>query len=210
MFEETVIKLLEGEFICRTAYPNLFYFLEDESTRRQVDGYLTQIGRRLAATAHGEAYYAAHRTVGPSERKQIQSLFKEVKHELLPVLRFLNLIMQAQRAEQTLVAGDVIDFPRTLLQISESPHLCDELRGFTALGKEFASSGDANLHTLLHRLLQHMVKTGYLIQVSQGDRFEVTGKIDYLYEVVRFLTENEQAIREAQDQESEGETGRLF
>ena len=39
---------------------------------------------------------------------------------------------------------------------------------------------------------------------------EVTGKIDYFYEVVDFLAENEQAIREAQDQESEGETGRLF
>ncbi len=76
MFEATVIKLLEGEFICRTAYPDLFSFLEDESTRRQVDGYLTQIGRRLAATSHGEAYYAAHRAVGPSERTEIRFLFK--------------------------------------------------------------------------------------------------------------------------------------
>ena len=48
MFEATVIKLLEGAFICRTAFPDLFSYLEDESTRRQVDGYLTQIGRRLA------------------------------------------------------------------------------------------------------------------------------------------------------------------
>jgi len=209
MFEATVIKLLEGAFICRTAYPDLFSFLDDESTRRQVDGYLTQIGRRLAATAHGEAYYAAHRVVGPSERTEIRSLFKEVKHELRPVLGFLNLIMQAQRADRTLGTGDVIDFPKTLLHISENPHLGEMLRGFAALGKEFASS-DANLRTLLDRLLQQMVKTGYLIPDRQGDRFEVTGKIDYFYEVVDFLAENEQAIREAQDQESEGETGRLF
>lgn len=209
MFEAAVIKLLEGAFICRTAYPDLFSFLEDESTRRQVDGYLTQIGRRLAATAHGEAYYAAHRAVGPSERTEIRSLFKEVKHELRPVLGFLNLIMQAQRADRTLGTGDVIDFPKTLLHISENPHLGEMLRGFAALGKEFASN-DANLRTLLDRLLQQMVKTGYLIPDRQGDRFEVTGKIDYFYEVVDFLAENEQAIREAQDQESEGETGRLF
>jgi hypothetical protein len=209
MFEATVIKLLEGAFICRTAYPDLFSYLEDEATRRQVDGYLTQIGRRLAATAHGESYYAAHRAVGPRERTEIRSLFKEVKHELRPVLGFLNLIMQAQRADRTLGAGDMIDFPKTLLHISENPHLGEILRGFASLGKEFASS-DASLRTLLDRLLQQMVKSGYLIPDRQGDRFEVTGKIDYFYEVVDFLAENEQAIREAQDQESEGETGRLF
>ena len=63
MFEATVIKLLEGAFICRTAYPDLFSFLEDESTRRQVDGYLTQIGRRLAAAdvLAGPAHRAAVR-----------------------------------------------------------------------------------------------------------------------------------------------------
>jgi hypothetical protein len=209
MFEATVIKLLEGAFICRVASPDFFSFLDDESTRRQVDGYLAQIGRRLAATAHGEAYYAAHRTVGPGERAEIRSLFKEVKHELRPVLGFLNLIMQAQRADQTLGTGDVIDFPKTLLHISENPHLGEMLRGFAALGKEFASS-NASLRTLLDRLLQQMVKMGYLIPDRQCDRFEVSGKIDYFYEVVDFLAENEQAIREAQEQETDGETGRLF
>jgi hypothetical protein len=209
MFETTVIKLLEGAFICRTAYPDHFAYLEDEAARRQVDGYLTQIGRRLAATAHGEAYYAAHRTVGPRERTEIRALFKEVKHELRPVLGFLNLIMQAHRVDRTLGTGDVIDFPKTLLQISENPHLGEMLRSFAALGKEFASS-DASLRTLLDRLLQQMVKSGYLIPDRQGDRFEVTGKLDYFYEVADFLAENEQAIREAQDQETDGETGRLF
>lgn len=209
MFEATVIKLLEGAFICRTAYPDLFAHLEDEAVRRQVDGYLTQIGRRLAVTSHGEAYYAAHRTVGPQERTEIRALFKEIKHELRPVLGFLNLIMQAQRSDRTLATGDVIDFPKTLLHISENPHLAEMLRSFAALGKEF-SSGDASLRTLLERLLQQMVKSGYLIQDRQGDRFEVTGKLDYFYEVADFLAENEQAIREAQDRETEGETGRLF
>lgn len=208
MFEATVIKLLEGAFICRTAYPDLYAYLEDEAVRRQVDGYLTQIGRRLAATAHGEAYYAAHLAVGVRERTEIRALFKEVKHELRPMLGFLNLVMQARRADRTLATGDVIDFPKTLLQIAENPHLEEMLRGFAALGKEFASA-DASLRTLLDRLLQYMAKSGYLVPDRQGDRYTVTGKIDYFYEVADFLAENEQAIREAQDQETEGETGRL-
>jgi hypothetical protein len=211
MFEATVVALLKGAFICRTAYPDLFSYLEDGTVRDQVDTYLSQIGRRLAATPHEEAYYAAYRTVGPDERQEIRTLFKEVKYELRPVLNFLNLVMQAQRADRTLGTGDVIDFPQTLMRVSENPHLVEMLRGFPAMGKEFASSGKER--PLLERLLQQMVKSGYLVPDRQGrDRFEVTGKIDYFYEVADFLAENEQAIREAQDQESEGEgeTGRLF
>lgn len=209
MFETTAIRLLEGCFVCRTVYPDLFSYLEDETARRRVDEYLTQIGRRLVATAHKEAYYAAHRTIGASERSDIRSLFREIKYDIRPVLNFLNLIMQVQNGDRTLGAGDVIDFPKTLLQISENPHLESMLRAFASLGKEF-SSGDANLRTLLEKLLMQMVKSGYLVQNPQKDRFLVTGKIDYFYEIVDFLAENEQAIREAQDQEQEGETGRLF
>lgn len=209
MFEATVIKLLEGAFICQTAYPDLYEFLKDDAARRQVDGYLTQISRRLASTAHKEAYYAAHLAVGARERTEIRALFKEMKYELRPVLGFLNLAMQANRADHTLSTGDVIDFPKLLLHVSENPHLGEMLRGFASLGKEYASS-DARPSTMLDRVLQLMTRNGYLVQVKQGDRYEVTGKIDYFYEVVDFLAENEHAIREAEDQEDEGETGRLF
>ncbi len=209
MFETTLTVLLEGAFVCRLTYPDLFAYLEEEGTHRQVDGYLRQIGRRLVVTAHGDAYYAAYAVVGTSERAEIRSLFKEIKHELRPVLGFLNLIMQAQRIDRTLSLGDVIDFPKILLAVSENPHLGEVLRGFASLGKEFAAT-EVSLRTLLDRLLQQMVKSGYLLSDHQGDRFEVTGKIDYFYEVVDFLAENEQAIREARDQEMDGETGRLF
>jgi hypothetical protein len=96
MFEGVITKLLEGEFICGAAYPDLFEYLKDESARHEVDGYLFRIGRRLVNTPNAQAYYAAHAKVGQRERAEIRTLFREVKHELKPVLGFLNLVMQTQ------------------------------------------------------------------------------------------------------------------
>lgn len=200
MFKSVAIKLLEGAFICRTTWPDLFFYLEDETVRNKVDAYLGQIGRSLTLTAHAEAYYATYRTVGQDERTEIRALFREIKNDLRPVLGFLNLIMQAQGSDRVLMPGDVISFPKALLSISESPHMSELLRGFSTQGKDF-SAGDASQHKSLERLLQQMEKRGYLLADRQADRYQITGKIDYFYEVADFLAENEHALREAHEQE---------
>lgn len=209
MFETVVIKLLEGKFICNTAYPDLFEYLRSEGVRREVDGYLSRIGRRLATTPNVQAYYSAHAAVGQQERPEIRALFREIKHDLKPVLGFLNLAMQATNADTTLYAGDVIDFPTVLMRISENPHLGEALRGFASLGKEYGSS-DSSQRAMLDKVLQQMTKSGYLIPDRERDRYQVTGKIDYFYEVMDFLAENEENIEDDTDKEPEGETGRLI
>jgi len=209
MFDAVIIKLLEGQFICNSAYPDLFEYLRSEGVRPEVDGYLSRIGRRLATTPNVQAYYSAHASVGQQERSEIRSLFREVKHDLKPVLGFLNLAMQATSADKTLYAGDVIDFPTVLMRISENPHLGEALRGFASLGKEYASS-DSSQRAMLDKVLQQMTKSGYLIPDRERDRYQVTGKIDYFYEVMDFLAENEENIQDDTDKEPEGETGRLI
>lgn len=209
MFDVVVIKLLEGQFICNAAYPDLFEYLRNEGVRREVDGYLSRIGRRLATTPNVQAYYSAHASVGQQERSEIRALFREIKHDLKPVLGFLNLAMQATNADTTLYAGDVIDFPTVLMRISENPHLGEALRGFASLGKEYGSS-DSSQRAMLDKVLQQMTKSGYLIPDRERDRYQVTGKIDYFYEVMDFLAENEENIEDDTDKEPEGETGRLI
>lgn len=209
MFEVVVIKLLEGRFICNSAYPDLFEYLRSEGVRREVDGYLSRIGRRLATTPNVQAYYSAHASVGQQERPEIRALFREIKHDLKPVLGFLNLAMQATNADTTLYAGDVIEFPTVLMRISENPHLGEALRGFASLGKEYGSN-DSSQRAMLDKVLQQMTKSGYLIPDRERDRYQVTGKIDYFYEVMDFLAENEENIEDDTDTEPEGETGRLI
>jgi len=210
MFEGVITKLLEGAFICNTAHPDLFGYLNnDEGVRKDVDGYLFRIGRRLVSTPNVQSYYAAHASIGPRERPEIRALFREVKHELKPVLGFLNLVMQATNADKTLLSGDVIDFPSVLMRITENPHLGEALRGFASLGKEYASS-DSSQRAMLDKVLQQMTKSGYLVTDRERDRFQVTGKIDYFYEVMDFLAENEENIQDDTDKDPEGESGRLL
>lgn len=209
MFEAVIIKLLQGQFICNAACPDLFEYLRSEGVRREVDGYLSRIGRRLATTPNVQAYYSAHASVSQQERPEIRALFREIKHDLKPVLGFLNLAMQATNADTTLYAGDVIDFPSVLMRISENPHLGEALRGFASLGKEYGSS-DSSQRAMLDKVLQQMTKSGYLIPDRERDRYQVTGKIDYFYEVMDFLAENEENIQDDTDKEPEGETGRLI
>ncbi len=208
MFDGVVIKLLEGRFICNTTEPDLFEYLKNEAARLEIDGYLARIGRRLESSPNGEAYYAAYVSVSKTDRREIRDLFSIIKHEIKPVLGFLNFAMQATHADKTLFAGDALDFPTLLKTVSDNPHLGEELRKFPSLGKEFASS-DSSVRSMLDRVLQQMVKSGYLIQDRENDRYQVTGKIDYFYEVMDFLAENEN-IEDSTEKEPEGETGRLI
>ena len=208
MFDGVVIKLLEGRFICNTTEPDLFEYLKNEAARLEIDGYLARIGRRLESSPNGEAYYAAYASVSKTDRREIRDLFSTIKHEIKPVLGFLNFAMQATHADKTLFAGDVLEFPTLLKTVSDNPHLGEALRKFSSLGKEFASS-DSSVRSMLDRVLQQMVKSGYLIQDRENDRYQVTGKIDYFYEVMDFLAENE-SIEDSTEKEPEGETGRLI
>lgn len=208
MFDGVVIKLLEGRFICNTTEPDLFEYLKNEAARLEIDGYLARIGRRLESSPNGEAYYAAYASVSKTDRREIRDLFSTIKHEIKPVLGFLNFSMQAIHADKTLFAGDALDFPTLLKTVSDNPHLGEELRKFPSLGKEYASS-DFKVRSMLDRVLQQMVKSGYLVQDRENDRYQVTGKIDYFYEVMDFLAENEN-IEDSTEKEPEAETGRLI
>lgn len=208
MFDGVVIKLLEGRFICNTTEPDLFEYLKTEGARHEIDGYLGRIDRRLESTPNGQAYYAAYARIGKADRREIRDLFGTIKHEIKPVLAFLNFAMQATHADKTLFPGDVLDFPTLLKTVSDNPHLGEELRKFPSLGKEFVSS-DSNVRSMLDRILQQIVKSGYLVQDRENDRYQVTGKIDYFYEVMDFLAENEN-IEDSTEKEPEAEMGRLI
>ncbi|MDD2749411.1 MAG: hypothetical protein PHX24_04925 [Acidithiobacillus sp.] len=196
-FEETVVELLKGSFICSAAYPELFAYLEDEKNRERVDIHLTPIGRRLHVTKNQHAYYAIYKTIRPEHRGSISKLFQDIKNEIQPVLKFLNMVIQAQRAEAYLEAEDVLDFSQLLFQIGENPNLEEILRQFPNLGKEFTAS-EASLRAILDRVMTYLVHKGYMVKEQQGDRYRVTGKIDYYYEIIDFIIENDTVIQGAQ------------
>lgn len=206
MFEVALTLLLSGEFICQVRYPEAFRFLEEAENREEAKAFLARLGRRLGKTRHGGAWYAVFDRVGPEERKGIRDEFAEIKHNLRLLVGFFVHVMQALRYEEFLAPGSIIEANRLIAAIDENPNLRSELQNLTNLGKGYAADG--TLRGILDKLLKKMREEGYLVLANpEREIYEVTGKIEYLQEVVDFVMAYESIPDEA---EEEPETGFLL
>ena len=109
MFERVVMLLLAGEFICKVSHPEEFRFLEREDERREIDRYLSRVGRRLAQTRHQSGYYLAFVRCGEQEKDTIRHHFAEIKSSLTPVVMFFQLVMRTTGQEELLMHGAIIE-----------------------------------------------------------------------------------------------------
>lgn len=186
MFETTLTLLLSGEFICNVRYPDAWRFLEDDAQRRDAEQYLARLGRRLARTRQGGAWFAAYVEIGGDQRRAIREGFADIKHNLRLLVGFFVHVMQALRQEQFLAPGSIIESSRLLAAIDENPNLRSELQALATHGK--GQGNDGTLRGTLDRLLKRLHDDGYLVLANpEREIYEVTGKIEYLQEVVDFL-----------------------
>ncbi len=199
MFDVIAMRLLAGKFLCETTAPEAFRALEEDAMRNDVDAYLRRIGRRLACTAGGYAYYMAFERIGTDERTEVKRLFAEIKHELRPMVNFLKFVMQALRNEEAPSPGERIDYPTILGAVTAHPQLVDELRNFAALGRDFTAA-DSTPRAMLDKVFGQVVKNGYLVQLDRDrEVYAFTGKLDFLLEVIEFLMANEKIVEDAPD-----------
>jgi len=206
MFEQTLSLLLAGEFICNVRYPEAWRFLDNAEQRQDAEAFLARLGRRLAQTRHGGAWYAAMASVGPEDRKTIREQLADIKHNLRLLVGFFVHVMQAMRQEQFLAPGTVIEANPLIAAIDQNPNLRSELQSLASLGK--GHGADGTLRGSLERLLKKMRDDGYLVLANpEREIYEVTGKIEYLQEVVDFVMAHESIPDEV---EEEPETGSLL
>ena len=208
MFEQVVTLLLSGEFICNVRYPDAWRFLEDEARRKDVDAFLGRLGRRLASTRQGGAWFAAYRQIGTTERRAMRETFADIKHNLRFLVGFFVHVMQALRQDHALAPGSIIEANRLMAAIDENPNLRGELQALAGLGKGPVSDG--TLRGNLERLLKKLRDDGYLVLANpEREIYEVTGKIEYLQEVVDFLMAHQSIpdeVEEDADTEARQET----
>lgn len=211
MFDQVTIRLLEGKFICESTTPDAFRWLSSESFQQDVAGYLDRIGRRLTRTPNGLAYYATWKRVGGDERSEVKRVFANIKQTIRPLIHFISLCMEVEKKDSSPVPGDRLEYAMLLKAATESQHLFEVLREFGNMGKEFLVT-DASAKGMLDKVIQQMERWGYLILINrEQESYRFTGKLDYYYQVMEFLIENE-GIREpsAEEQEDEPENRRLF
>lgn len=183
-------RLLAGEFICAVSDEGAYRRLQDEATRERIDGYLRPLNRRLAATDEGSVYFLAWRRLDDAAREQLSRQLGDTVASLMPLLEWLQLVQEALGRDGLAAPGDV-------LKPADFSSRCEDHQGLRerlerlATDPFFGSQSDqldAQLKQVFKRLKEH----GYL-QQPHADRqyYVVTGKIDYLIDLVRFIRDEE-------------------
>ncbi|GJI93628.1 hypothetical protein RugamoR57_03460 [Duganella caerulea] len=186
MFEQAMPLLLCGEFICEVRHPEAYRFLAIESNQKDVNAYLTRIGRTLVMTEQSGAWYAAYERVGPDEKRAIKEEFTRIKQKVRFLVDFFVKAMRASGLEVFYSRGDKIEAHALMAAIDGNPGLRAEFQALGNVGRGGATDG--KLRGSLDRHLKLLVDEGYLICVNaEREIFQVTGKIEYLTEIVQFL-----------------------
>ncbi|MGI2183553.1 hypothetical protein ACRN9F_15070 [Shewanella oncorhynchi] len=189
--------LLKGEFICRTTNEEGWRALKNSSTRERVEAYLNQINRTVASAAEGDVFFCGYLQLGDSERKVISSQFKDICQALIPLVEWLVLVQEASGQDAPLSEGAPVRLTELQSRIEDTPAFREQLAKLSQyrLFGSTSTNSDAQIKLVFKRL----VELGYLVRPNAEKQIYIaTGKLDYLYEVIRFIDETEGLSLEAQ------------
>lgn len=182
--------LLSGRFICPVTQESHFRQLQDTSVVEAINAYLRPLNRRVAFSAGHNVAYLSWCHVTPQLRANLEQHVGDVYRSLLPLLEWMLLVQEVLGRDGVATAGDVLKQAEFVLRCEDNPGLRERLHKL-ATDRFFNSSTDdvtLQVRQIFKRLLEH----GYVMQPSSERAvYRVTGKIDYLIELVRFLKDEE-------------------
>lgn len=182
--------LLRGDFVCAISDPENFRRLQDEDTVAAVDEYLKPLNRRIGQSQDGQVFFLGYLHFDETARDAVKQQLGHTVQSLLPLLEWMQLVQETLGRDGALSAGDPIKLQEYVLKTEDNPSLRQRLQ-MLANDRFFnsqADSVDAQAKQVFKRLREH----GYVRQPhSERQYYEVTGKIDYLIELVRFIRDEE-------------------
>lgn len=189
MFKHIIPTLLAGDFICPFTRHEAYAYLSDPNHQASVDAYLEKIGLKLAQTRHGGAFFCTHIEADNDERKAARETFRQIKHTLRPIVTFLELLMRVTQRDDILTAGTLVEANQIMTVIDANPSLRNDLQSLTNQAGLRADNTD---RSRLDKILRYFRDQGYLaLANSEREIYRVTGKIEYIMEVIEFLMEHE-------------------
>ncbi len=192
--------LLAGNFICQISDDDGWRFLKTTGNSEKIETQLNLLNRTLATGADGDVFYAAYQTLGDNERKILSAQFQEVSSHLLPLVEWLLLVQQASGSDVPVSQGSAIRLTELQASIEDTPAFAEQLAKIShyRLFGSTSSSADGQLKQVFKRLTD----LGYVLKPNQEKQiFIATGKIEYLFEVIKFIDETE-ALSLAEQAES--------
>lgn len=190
-------QLLKGEFICRTTNEEGWRALKNASTRDKVETYLNQINRTVASAAEGDVFFCGYLQLGDSERKVISSQFKDICQALIPLVEWLVLVQEASGQDAPMTEGAAVRLTELQTRIEDTPAFREQLAKLSQY--RLFGSTSTNVDAQIKLVFKRLVELGYLSRPNVEKQIYIaTGKLDYLYEVIRFIDETEGLSLEAQ------------
>ncbi len=184
-------RLLAGDFICQISEPDLYRRISDNNLQHAINQYLRPLNRRLASNDEGSVYFLAYQDLTNSARDHLGKQFAETVQSLLPVLEWLQLVQETLGRDVALSAGDTLKMQEFIGRSEDNQSLRQRVHNL-ATDRFFNSKSDVldqQIKLIFTRLKEH----GYLLQPhTTRNYYRVTGKIDYLLDVVRFIRDEEQ------------------
>lgn len=183
-------RLLSGAFICTVSDAENYRRLKDENVRQAVDDYLKPLNRRIVQSQDGNVFFLGYAQFDEAARDTLKQQLGHTLQSLLPVLEWMQLVQEALGRDGALSAGDAIKLQEFVLKTEDNQSLRHRLQ-LLANERFFnsqADSVDAQIKQIFKRLREHE----YIRQPhAERQYFEVTGKVDYLIELVRFIRDEE-------------------
>lgn len=194
-------RLLAGDFICQINDSDAHRRLSDATVQESFNHYLRPLNRRLVSNDEQSVYFLGYHELNPAARDHLSSQFSLTVQSLLPVLEWLQLVQETLGRDTALTAGDILKLQEFILRAEDNQGLRQRIQQL-ATDRFFNSKSDLldqQIKLVFSRLKEH----GYLVQ-PHGNRqyYRVTGKLDYLLDVIRFIRDEEQLPVE--DQPTQG------
>jgi hypothetical protein len=182
--------LLSGIFICQVSGEDAWRFLKTSGNSDKIESQLNVLNRTLASAADGDVFYAAYQTLGDKERKWLGSQFQEISGNLLPLVEWLLLVQQASGNDVPVTQGSAIRLNELQSIIEDTPAFSEQLEKISRY-RVFGSTS-THLDGQIKQVFKRLSEMGFLLKPNQEKQIYIaTGKIEYLYEVIKFIDETE-------------------
>jgi hypothetical protein len=182
--------LLQGTFICQVTNEEAWRFLKSKDNAQQLEPHLNLLNRTLSTTAEGEVFFASYLTIGDEERKLLTQQFQDTASNLIPLVEWLLLVQQASESDMPVTMGNAIRLNELQTTIEDTPAYAEQLEKISRY-KMFGSTS-VNLDGQLKQVFKRLTEMGYLSRPNPDKQiYLATGKVEHLYEVIRFIDETE-------------------
>ncbi|MFT6779795.1 MAG: hypothetical protein ACJAV1_003739 [Paraglaciecola sp.] len=183
-------RLLEGEFICAVTDEHSFNKLQNVELVHDLNHFLRPLNRRVAKNDDGSVYFLAYCDLTQNSRQHLSQQFASTVQSLLPMLEWMQLVQEALGRDGALSAGDTIKLQDFESKVVDNQSLSQRLAQL-ANDKVFKSTSDKP-DMQIKQVFKRIKELGYLHQLHKDRLFYiVTGKVEQLIELVRFIKDEE-------------------